>query len=423
MKIAVIGAGLAGLTAAWLLGRRPGVAVTLLESRPAPGFTASAVGLPPGEFPPGMRVDVPLRVFYPGYYPTLTRLYAELGVASDAVSYASTFLDGAGRPYFRYTNVRVGTNSWSLPTWSSLGARRAWAIAADAWRFSRRARAARARGTLAGLTVAQFAAREGLGADFVEGLMLPAICTVCTCPTALARELPAAWAADYLLRGLTREAVRRARHGADDVQARLLAGVGTLHTDCPVQAVRREGDGVRVHAGSGGSELYEHVVFATPAPQAARMLADASAQEVPVLAGFRTTPVEVVTHRDASFLPASRRHWSSVTLRVDPAHEGPESTIWLNAVQPALRGAPDVFQTVSPHRAPAAAQVLGHARFERPVVDARSVAALQALAQLHAQPGRRVWFCGAWAQPGVPLLESAVRSAAEVAERLGAPMP
>ena len=423
MKIAVIGAGLAGLSAAWLLSRQAGFEVVLHERQAQPGFTASSVSLQGPGFGEGARVDVPLRVFYRGYYPTLTWLYAQLGVATDPVSYAATFLDALGEPYFRYRNLRVGARSWSLPAWADLLQRGTRTIVADALRFHRRATAARDAAAFGGLGVAQWAARQGLSGEFIEGLLLPAICTVCTCPTALARELPAEVAADYLLRGLSHEAVRRARHGADEVQARLLAGIPERRLGQPIESVRRQGGQVLVRQAQGECTAYDHVVLATTAPHAARMLADPTAAEASMLAGFRTTPVEVLTHRDASCMPARRRDWSSVTLRVDPAREAPESTIWINAVQPALRHAPDVFQTVGPHRAPRADAVLGQARFERPVVDARSQAALAALLRLHEEPERRVWFCGAWAQSGVPLLESAVRSAAEIARRLGAPLP
>jgi predicted NAD/FAD-binding protein len=423
MKIAVIGAGLAGLSAAWLLGRQAGCEVVLHERQAQPGFTASSVSLQGPGWGDGARVDVPLRVYYRGYYPTLTRLYEQLGVASDPVSYAASFLDARGELYFRYRNLRVGARSWSLPAWPDLLQPGTRAIVADALRFYRRAALARETGTFGGLTVAQWAVREGLSGAFVEGLLLPAICTICTCPTALARELPAAVAAGYLLRGLSHEAVRRARHGADDVQARLLAGIPVRRLGLAIESVWREGARVLVRDARGESAGYDHVVFATPAPHALRLLADSSAAEAQALAGFRTTAVEVVTHGDPSCMPARQRDWSGVTLRVDPAREAPESTIWINAVQPALRGAPDVFQTVAPHRAPRADTVLGQARFERPVVDARSQAALAALLRLHEAPDRRVWFCGAWAQEGVPLLESAVRSAVEVARRLGAPFP
>lgn len=436
MKIAVIGAGLAGLAAAWRL-TQAGHAVTVFERQARVGFTAASVTLDGPTFAeaPGARVDVPLRVFYPGYYPTLSRLYDELGVRSEAVSYASTFVDREGQAYFRYRNVSLFGCSFSVVgprEWLQGTARR---IAADALRFHAAARAARLAGSLAGLSVAEFAQRQSLSAQFVEGLLLPAICTVCTCPTAVARDMPADVVVDYLLRGITREAVRRACGGADDVQARLLAGLGGVRTGVAIERVCRVGalgefvpegravagvsaTAVQVRTEEGEVADFDHVFFATTAPHALRLLADASPAETEALRAFRTAPVEVVTHRDPSVMPAQRRDWSSVTLRVDPQREAPESTIWINAVQPALRGAPDVFQTVSPHRLPDERLVLGHARFERPVVDAQSRAGWRALQALHGQPDRRVWFCGAWAQAGVPLLESAVASAFEASGRI-----
>jgi uncharacterized protein len=90
--------------------------------------------------------------------------------------------------------------------------------------------------------------------------------------------------------------------------------------------------------------------------------------------------------------------------------------------QQALRSAAEVFQTVHPYRSPHAGSLIGPPRFERPVVTATSPAALAQLAQLQDEPQRRLWLCGAYVQAGIPLLESAVRSAHEVATRLGAPL-
>ena len=96
------------------------------------------------------------------------------------------------------------------------------------------------------------------------------------------------------------------------------------------------------------------------------------------------------------------------------------TTIWVNAVQPALRGAPPLFQTVAPLVAPRDGSVLARAHFERPVVDAASQRAIAALPALHAEAGRRRWFCGSYAAAGIPLLEGAVASAYAAASRLEA---
>jgi uncharacterized protein len=106
MKIAVVGAGLAGLSAAWLLSRQH--EVSLFERLARPGFTAHSISLPGHD----EQLDVPLRVFYPGYYPTLAKLYAALGVNSQPVSYATSFDAGAAL-YLRYRNLRLGERSYS----------------------------------------------------------------------------------------------------------------------------------------------------------------------------------------------------------------------------------------------------------------------------------------------------------------------
>ena len=108
-----------------------------------PGFVASSVALADGA-----RVDVPLRVFSPGYYPTLSRLYAELGVATEAVNYATTFTGTDGLAYFRWRNLRAGSLSWPYVLPQDMASIRARRILAGALRFNRLARAALARGEL-----------------------------------------------------------------------------------------------------------------------------------------------------------------------------------------------------------------------------------------------------------------------------------
>jgi predicted NAD/FAD-binding protein len=418
MKIAVIGGGIAGLATAWLLSRRN--AVTLFERHAQPGFVASSVAVDAGPGVPPVRVDVPLRVFYPGYYPTLTRLYAQLGVATEPVSYATTFTGADGRAFFRWRNLRWGDACWPYVLPQDLAGARARRIVRGALRFSREARAALARGELAGCSIGSFVAALALPPDYVDGLLLPTLATIATCTTEDARHYPADVVATYLAGGLTRQSVRRAVLGADDACARLQAGITRVQCDAGVVGLRREdaaGKTVLVQRLSG-VESFDHVVLATQANQALALWQDATAEEAAALQGFSYRALEVVMHRDASLMPARRADWSPVNARVCAGQDRPESTIWVNAVQPALRHAPLALQTVQPQRPVRDDLVISRARFERPLVDAASQRALAALQQLQARPGRRVWLCGSYAQPGVPLLESAVRSACAVAEAI-----
>jgi len=421
MKIAVIGAGLAGLSAAWLLGRSH--QVTLFERQARPGFTAASVTVP-GPEGQGLRVDVPLRVFYPGYYPTLGRLYRALGVASEPVSYAASFCGADGQLYFRYRNLQFGARSWAvLAPRDLLSGRRAWRIVGGLLQFHRRVAAAGPSGHLAAGSIGDYVRAQRCPQEFVDGFLLPTIATVCTCTCRQALDFPAAVILGYLAQGVARQSVRRALHGADDVQQRLLAGVADWRCDARIHAVHHEASGLLLRMVDGSTQRFDHVVMATQANQALALLAEARTDEVAMLSAFRYTPVEVVTHTDPTLMPARRRDWSPVNLRVAPDHEAPAATIWVNAVQPALRGAPDVFQTVHPQRQPRANTVIGQARFERPLVDAGSASALARLQGLHQEPDRRLWFCGAYAQAGIPLLESAVRSSYDVAWRIDPRLP
>ena len=415
MNIAVIGGGLAGLVAAWLLSQRH--AVTLFERHAQPGFVASSVAVP-GADGGVLRVDVPLRVFYPGYYPTLTRLYAELGVATEAVNYATTFTGVDGRAYFRWRNARWRGLSVPYVLPGDVASLRAWRIVQGALRFQRQARAAMARGELRDeVNIGDFVAACGITPEFVDGLLLPAIATIGTCTTADARAYPAAVVAGYATAGLARESVHRARDGADAVAARLLAGITRVQCSAGVQGVRRVADGVAVQR-PGGDEHFDHAVLATQANQAGTLWCDATAAERQVLGRFHYRALDVVMHRDSRLMPARRADWSPVNAWVDAAHDRPQSTIWINRVQPALAGTAPLFQTVMPQQTPRDELVLSRARFERPLVDGGSAQALAGLQQLHAQRGRRVWLCGSYAQAGVPLLESAVASAYAVAAAL-----
>ena len=267
-SVAVVGSGLAGLAAAWLLRRR--AKVTVYEAHDRPGMGAHSVRIgPDGE---GPLVDVPLRVFTPAYYPTLLALYAAAGVRVATVDYAASFSDLDGDTYFRYRNARVVGRSlpWLPP--GTLLRPESRAIALDLIRLHRTGPRHLDQGLARGRTLGDYLAQEGYSDAFADGFVLPTYATVCTCSVESVRRYPAEVVLEYLCSGVTTQGVMRAVGGSEDVAARLLDGTDSVRTSSPVQAVVHREDGVMVTDGSGRQTRYDHVVLATRADQGAALV-------------------------------------------------------------------------------------------------------------------------------------------------------
>ncbi len=407
----MVGSGIAGLAASWYLGRTH--AVTLFEKQAEIGMAAH--GIEWG----GARVDMPLRVLYRGYYPTLSALYDDADIETVSADYSASFSDLDGDAYFRYSNWRP-LQRWSVPMLAGgqpWGAR-SRAIVRDLIRLYRRARSDARQLRESGRSLQEYLQQGGYSRTFIEDFLLPTFAAIGTCSTDAVRRYPALVIIDYLRRGVLLEGVSRTVRGADFVVRQLSRRCERVITATGIAQLKRDADGVVIIDDQGHQHQFDHVVLATQGNQALALLDDASEAETRALSRFAYEPSEVIVHTDASLMPNRRRDWSPVNFFVAPEASRPMASIWLNRVLPVAPEAPDAFQTWNPLRAPDPETVLARAQFARPCVDSNSEQGLDELQQLHEQTGRRVWFCGSYAAAGVPLLESAARSAQAVSRRI-----
>ncbi len=413
LRVAVVGSGLAGLAATWLIGRH--AEVTVYEAHETPGMGAHSVRLSGyGEAP---LVDVPLRVFTPAYYPTLLALYEQAGVSVEAVDYAASFSRLGGDTYFVYRNAWIGGRSlpWLPPTMLLDGFTRV--IAREVLRLHRRGVEQMKSGRLAGRTLGAYLEAERYDPAFVDGFLLPAYASVCTCSTEAVRAYPADVIVGYFCSGVTTLGVMRAIGGSDDVIRRLLAPAGEVRTGTAVCRIRRTPDGVYVADDTGRVDRYDHVVLAAPADRGAELLeGDRALRDV--LARVPHESSRVVVHHDMRLAPRERASWRPVNFIVAPERDAPMATIWLNEVQPGLASAPPLFQTWNPIVEPDPATIVTEAVVSRPVVTLATRDVPARLAALTRDPDRRIWPVGSYAGEGIPLLEAAAASAHRVAAAL-----
>lgn len=209
--------------------------------------------------------------------------------------------------------------------------------------------------------------------------------------------------AQYFNRNFIVSSVYRAVGGAAAIAQALSARVAQLRLGAHIRNVRRQAKTVVITMEDGSAERFDAVVFATQANQLVAMLDGASPEERTVLQAVR-------------LMPRDRKDWGPVNYTMSPEHDRPMVSIWVNRLLPAYQDDRPLFQTINPVVEPAADRVLQDCSLQRPIVDLATQANLHQLDVLHAQPGRRVFFCGSYAAPGIPLLESAVASALHIAQ-------
>jgi predicted NAD/FAD-binding protein len=409
LKIAVVGTGISGLSAAWLLD--PHHDVVVYERSERIGGHSNTVRVPVG----GRRVpvDTGFIVFNRRTYPNLTALFERLQVPTQVsdMSFAVS-LDGGAMEYSGSGLAGL----FGQPV--NLVRPRFWSMIADLIRFY--SRAPREAAAAADLSLGDYLARGGYGAAFRDDHLLPMAAAIWS---AAPQEMLAYPAAAFIRfhdnHGLLQLRDRPAWHtvtgGSRAYLDRLTAPFAPrIRTDCGVTGIRRAEGGVIVTDGRGRSERFDHVVVATHADQALALLADPDPRERRLLGAFRYSRNHAVLHSDDSFMPRRRRVWASWNYVGTRGEGGLCVTYWMNRLQGIASERP-LFVTLNPPRAPRAGTLLHSEVYEHPIFDAAGIAAQRELWSL--QGARNTWYCGA--HFGAGFHEDGLQAGLAVAEQLG----
>ncbi|MDP4302249.1 NAD(P)/FAD-dependent oxidoreductase [Leptothrix discophora] len=423
-RVAVIGAGISGLAAAWQLGETgSGFQVTLFEGGATLGGHAHTVDvtLPDAAGRPVTHgVDTGFLVFNPRTYPNLVQLFDTLQVpvaASDMSFSVQSVADGLEWSGSNLASVFAQRRNLLRPAF--LG------MLAELVRFNRLTTELAQRGAEAELAqaIGDFLDEHRFGEAFRRWYFLPMIGCIWSCPTEQMLRFPIGTLIRFchnhgLLQVNDRPQWHTVRGGSREYVRRMRPRLGQVRLDTPVQAVRRiAGDGVQVYTAQG-AERYDEVVFACHSDQALRLLgSDASPAEREVLGAIAYHPNVAVLHTDTSMLPRRPRAWAAWNYEHGGSDTQESSAVCLhyliNRLQPLPFQQP-VVVSLNPVRPPRADLVLGRYDYAHPVFDLGAIAAQRRVPTLQGQ--RHTWFCGAWT--GYGFHEDGLKSGLAVADGL-----
>jgi len=413
MKVAVIGAGVSGLGAAYAL--KDTADVVLYEKDARVGGHANTQTIDYDGVP--VDVDTGFIVYNTRNYPNLVGLFEALGV--DNIETDMSFA-------FACPNLQWSSNfpRGVFAQKRNLVSPKFMRMLSDIRRFNQTAIDDLNAGRLRDLSLGGYLHLRGFCERFETNYLLPMGAAIwSTSPNGI-REAPAEsfvrFFANHSLLQMVQPKWRTVRGGSQVYVKKIAAQLGDrIRAGGGVRSVRRTPDGVAVTDVHGQVDEFDQVIFACHSDQARRLLIDADSEERAFLGAIRYAPNRAYLHRDTSLMPSRKAAWGSWNYMVGESGDDLGGvTYWMNGLQGIDRSKP-LFVSLNPKIAPAPELTFGVYDYDHPQFD---IASLASQRQFHRIQGRGgVWYAGAWL--GYGFHEDGLTSGLRVAVALGGKTP
>lgn len=414
MNIAIIGSGVAGLSAAWMLQREHDVRV--FEANACAGGHTNTLMV--GEQP----VDTGFIVYNEPNYPRLKALLAELDVATQnsdmsfGVSIADGRVEWAGDNLFTLFAQR-----------SNLVSPQHWRMLKDILRFNRQGKALLEQARLPVMSLGEFLDNNRYSSVFRGRYLAPMAAAIWSAPTATMLDFPVASFLRFfnnhgLLNVADRPQWKTVTGGSHQYVKKILAVLGDrIETGNAITRVARDAQGVTLTDSQAREHRFDQVLFACHADDSLALLPDASASEQRLLSVFKFQKNRALLHSDVALMPRRRKVWSAWNYLADNevlSQQKVSVTYWMNRLQ-SIPGQRQFFVSLNPLREPRADQFIAEIEYAHPVFDQAAVAAQTELKDIQGK--NRSWFCGAWC--GYGFHEDGLAAAEAVVTGLGVRPP
>lgn len=411
-RIAIIGAGISGLGAAYLL--HPHHDITVFEKNAYIGGHSRTVDVPAPEG--NVPVDTGFIVFNTRNYPLLTSLFAHLQVpiAKSCMSFGASIENG----WMEYSTQKP---QHMFAQKANLLRPAFWRMIADILAFNRKA--SRYLQSDPALTLGECLDELKLGPWFRDYYLLAMGGAIWSMPLQQMLAFPAKsfirffanhglltvndqpqW---YTVEGGSREYIKRLAQAFSD----------RIQPDCGITKAVRDTSGVTLHTTQGETVRFDEVVFACHADQALEMIDSPTGDEQQILSQMRYQPNRVVLHSDESFMPKRRNAWASwvyLSGRRKDTNNKVSLSYWMNNLQPLATRLP-IIATLNPAKEPRKELTYDEYWFDHPVFDEAAIRAQERIGSLQGQ--NRFWFCGAYQRYGFH--EDGLLSAVTMADKMG----
>ena len=413
LKIAIVGTGVAGMSAAWLLNTYHDI--TVYEKNDRIGGHSNTVHVRLGD--KLTPVDTGFIVYNEPSYPNLTALFDHLGVPTkhSDMSFAASL--GGGN--FEYSGTDLN---------GYLGQRRNvlrprfWRMTAHLLRFYKEAEKYIGDPRAADMSLGAYLAEHNYRPSFLKDHLMPMGAAIWSTTAAEMAAYPARaffrfFESHGLLLLTDRPPWRTVDGGSRAYVERLAAPYRDKVRYHGVRSIKRFTDHVIIEDESGATAAYDHVVIAGHADEAYGMLSDPDELETSLLSSWTYTANRAVLHSDVSLMPKRKRVWSSwnfIEGQTGAEDEPLCVTYWMNLLQSLDSSAP-VFVTLNPVHEPKLGKVFEEFHYTHPFFDQTALASQRKLWQLQGR--NRTWFCGSYF--GYGFHEDALQSGLAVGEQLG----
>ncbi|MDF1609866.1 FAD-dependent oxidoreductase [Hoeflea sp. YIM 152468] len=417
LKVAIVGSGISGASAAWAL--RDLHDVTLYEAEKRPGGHTATVDIDYDGTP--ISVDTGFIVYNELNYPNLTALFAHLGVNTHEsdMSFALSLDHG---------KLEWGGDSlWTLFAQKRNLLRPSFLMMLrEILRFNRICLQDRAAGHLAARSIGDYLNWRGFSPGFMNNYLVPMAAAIWSTPAKQMLKFPATHFVNFFenhrLINIERPVWRTVTGGSRTYLDKLLAPLGErVNLGAGVVSVRRSSHGVDILDTLGRTRFYDRVILACHTDQALRSLDRPTPQEHQILTAIPYSPNRVVLHRDANLMPTRRKVWASWNyLRSSDQKNDANVAVsyWMNRLQ-GIDSEKPLFVTLNPDREPRPELVFGEYSYDHPQFGTDAMQVQARLKQI--QGDNNTYFAGAWT--GYGFHEDGLRSGIEAAEALGAVLP